>query len=279
MRAWAFSAGEISASARLMEGKGSWTRGHRTSLTCILVERREGLVLIDSGWGSPTVRAPEDYPGLLFKLTAGLPIASTEQTALGRVRSLGFSPEQVTDIVLTHMDIDHVGGLVDFPHARVHVASAEYAARFERKQPFRSWVHDSRKAFAHKPKFTVAKLVDHAELGFVHSADLFGDGSITFLDAWGHTPGHCAVAVRIGSHTLVHAGDAFVDHLELEGEQALPPGVRLYRKILHENKPAARAALERLRTVHREGQATVINAHDASLLDKLPSFPQPFADD
>ncbi|MDB4989206.1 MAG: hypothetical protein JWN04_4384 [Myxococcaceae bacterium] len=275
MRAWAFSAGEISASSMLMQGKGPWTHGHRASLTCILVERPEGLVLIDTGWGSPTVRSPRDYPGLLFKFTAGRAVATHEMTALGRVLSLGFSPEQVTDIVLTHMDIDHVGGLVDFPRARVHVASAELAARFQRQQPFRSRIHDSRKAFEHAPRFQVAELVDHRALGFVRSADLFGDGTITFLDAWGHTPGHCAVAVNIGGQTLVHAGDAFVHHAELLGEESLPLGVRLYRKILHENKPAAHAALVRLRALHGEGQATIINAHDASFLDQLPAFPAP----
>src|SRR4051812_37444525 len=193
MKVWAFSAGGIDASARLMTGRGSFVGGYAVSLTCILAARPSGLVLVDTGWGSPTVEDPRRFPGTLFALTAGAPRAAREETALGRVRALGMRAEDVTDIVLTHLDIDHVGGLADFPHARVHVSRAEHAARFERRQPFRSRIHDSRPAFAHGPRFCAAAWTDHAELGFRRSADLFGDGSVMLLEANGHTPGHAAV--------------------------------------------------------------------------------------
>jgi glyoxylase-like metal-dependent hydrolase (beta-lactamase superfamily II) len=278
MKVWAFSAGGIDASARLMTGRGSLVGGYAVSLTCLLVARPEGLVLVDTGWGSPTVNDPRRFPGTLFALTAGAPCAAAEDTALGRVRALGLRGEDVTDVVLTHLDIDHVGGLVDFPHARVHVSRAEHAARFERRQPFRSWIHDSRPAFAHGPRFCVAAWTDHAELGFGRSADVFGDDSVVLLEANGHTPGHAAVLVRASAQLLLHAGDSFVHHAELDGEDGLPLGVRLYRHILHEDKPGAQVTLARLRTLRRErSDVTIVNAHDATLLGRLPSFPEPFA--
>jgi glyoxylase-like metal-dependent hydrolase (beta-lactamase superfamily II) len=279
VRVWVFSAGTIDASSRLMLGRGPLTRGYTVSLTCVLLERPEGLVLVDTGWGSPTASAPGDYPGWLFEVTAGKPRITVEETAAGRLRALGFRPEDVTDVVLTHLDIDHVGGLVDLPNARVHVSRAEHVARFERRQPFRSWIHDSSKAFAHAPRFSLARLVDHEDLGFPRSADLFGDGSVTLLDAQGHTPGHCAVAVRAGGKTLVHAGDAFVHTSELGGEEGLPLGVLAYRWTLHEDKPTARRTLDILRRLPRERpEVSLVNAHDTSLLARLPSFPAPFAD-
>jgi glyoxylase-like metal-dependent hydrolase (beta-lactamase superfamily II) len=276
VRVWSFSAGGIDASQRLMHGHGTWDGGHRVSLTCVLVERPEGLVLIDTGWGSPTVRDPRDYPGRFFRATTGAPVVTDDTTALGHVRALGFAAEDVTDVVLTHLDIDHVGGLVDFPGARVHVGRAEHAATLARR-PLRRVLHDNRKALAHGPRYVVADLVDHADLGFPRSADLFGDGSVTLLDAAGHTRGHCAVAVRAEGRTLIHAGDAFVDARELDGEAGLPLGVRLYRRILHEDRPAAGRVLDHLRALHAEGRATLVNAHDAGLLARLPRFPAPFA--
>jgi glyoxylase-like metal-dependent hydrolase (beta-lactamase superfamily II) len=274
MKVWAFSAGGIDASARLMTGRGSFVGGYAISLTCLLVARPEGLVLVDTGWGSPTVVDPRRFPGTLFALTAGAPHAPRGETALGRVRSLGMRAEDVTDVVLTHLDIDHVGGLADFPHARVHVSRAEHAARFERRQPFRSRIHDSRPAFAHGPRFSTAAWTDHAELGFQRSADLFGDGSIMLLEASGHTPGHAAVLVCAGEQLLLHAGDAFVHHAELDGEDDLPLGVRLYRRVLHEDKPSAQATLSHLRALRRERvDVTIVNAHDATLLGRLPTFP------
>ena len=275
MKVWAFSAGGIDGSARLMTGRGAFFGGYPVSLTCILVARREGLVLVDTGWGSPTVRDPRRFPGTFFALTAGAPQVTLQETALGHVRALGMSGDDVTDIVLTHLDIDHVGGLIDFPNARVHVSRAEHAARFERRQPFRSWVHSSRPAFAHSPRFSPADWTDHAELGFPRSADLFGDGSVMLLEANGHTPGHAAVLVRAGEMTLVHAGDAFVHHTELDGEDSLPLGVRLYRRMLHEDKAHARATLGRLRALRREGSnVMLVNAHDPTLLAALPRFPE-----
>jgi glyoxylase-like metal-dependent hydrolase (beta-lactamase superfamily II) len=274
MRVWLFSAGGIDASSRLMTGRGPFRGGHAVSLTCILVERASGLVLVDSGWGSPTVEAPKRYPGLLFDVTAGRPHATREEIALGRVTTLGFRAEDVRDIVLTHLDIDHVGGLCDFPSARVHVSRLEHAARFHRHQPLRSRIHDSRPALTHVPRFAIADLVDHAELGFPRTADLFGDGSVTLLDANGHTPGHCGVLVRNGNQLLVHAGDTFVDARELDGEEGLPLGVRLYRRILHEDKPSVLRSLARFRALHREWpDVRLVNAHDASLLAHQPQFP------
>jgi len=40
----------------------------------------------------------------------------------------GYDPADVTDIVLTHLGLDHSGGLPDLPAARVHVHDAEYRA-------------------------------------------------------------------------------------------------------------------------------------------------------
>lgn len=43
------------------------------------------------------------------------------------VARLGIKPEQVSDIVLTHMHWDHAGGTTLFPKARVWIQKAEYA--------------------------------------------------------------------------------------------------------------------------------------------------------
>jgi len=45
-----------------------------------------------------------------------------------RSGTLGFDPADVRDIVLTHLDLDHAGGLIDFPWARVHVYAEELRA-------------------------------------------------------------------------------------------------------------------------------------------------------
>jgi glyoxylase-like metal-dependent hydrolase (beta-lactamase superfamily II) len=93
---------------------------------CLLVERDAGLLLVDTGFGMGDVRDPKRLtPSSRLLLRPRLVV---EETAFAQVRALGHDPADVTDIVLTHMDFDHVGGLGDFPQATVHVYAAELDA-------------------------------------------------------------------------------------------------------------------------------------------------------
>ena len=50
--------------------------------------------------------------------------------------NLGFSPDDVRHIVLTHLDFDHAGGIEDFPNARVHVLAREREAAERERRGF-----------------------------------------------------------------------------------------------------------------------------------------------
>jgi glyoxylase-like metal-dependent hydrolase (beta-lactamase superfamily II) len=79
------------------------------------------------------------------------PSLDPSDTAIGQVRRLGFNPRDVRHIVPTQLDLDHAGGLPDFPWADVHVFRPEYEAALhprtltERKR-YRSvhWAHGPR---------------------------------------------------------------------------------------------------------------------------------------
>ena len=90
---------------------------------CLLVERPEGLLLVDTGFGTADIADPKRL-GQPFRALVG-PVLDATETALARVTALGHRPEDVTDIVLTHLDLDHAGGIGDFPQARVHVDEDE----------------------------------------------------------------------------------------------------------------------------------------------------------
>lgn len=75
-----------------------------------LVKTGDRTVLIDSGWGKE------------------VGIDGRTQEIL---KAHGVQPDAVTDILLTHMDIDHISGLIHqgkavYPHARLHIARDEY---------------------------------------------------------------------------------------------------------------------------------------------------------
>ena len=65
--------------------------------------------------------------GRLFT-TIVRPRANVAETAIAQIRELGFDPADVRHIVTTHLDVDHAGGLPDFPDAEVHLMGRELDA-------------------------------------------------------------------------------------------------------------------------------------------------------
>jgi glyoxylase-like metal-dependent hydrolase (beta-lactamase superfamily II) len=172
---------------------------------CLLVETNQGLVLVDTGFGTQDYTAPSRMMRI-FTFLMGVP-RKVEETAAYQVRKLGFSIDDVKHIVLTHLHLDHAGGLWDFPEASVHVYRAEYEAALN---PRGLIEHGREKShWAHNPKWVL-----HDQL----TEDFYGFASIPILDRLspeirivpliGHTRGHCGVAVATSKGWLFHCGDA-----------------------------------------------------------------------
>lgn len=91
----------------------------------LLVEAGNGLVLVDTGLGQ------RDFDELkrlrIMRHLLGVN-GSAEQAAINQIRKLGFSPEDVHHIIPTHLDLDHAGGIVDFPSAKIHTLQRELSA-------------------------------------------------------------------------------------------------------------------------------------------------------
>ena len=176
----------------------------RSGTLCLLIESGDGLVLVDTGPGS------DDYihtPGIIraFQVVMKVPL-NPEETALRQVVRLGYRPEDVRHIVLTHMHFDHCGGLPDFPHANIHVHTREYEAF--RGRP-RRWTDLAyvRRHIAHKPEFVLYD--EGGENWFDFSAiRLPFEPEMWLIPLFGHSRGHCGVAIHTETGWLFHVGDA-----------------------------------------------------------------------
>jgi len=176
----------------------------KTGLVCTLVETDQGPVLIDTGPGL------EDYadPHWMLKLYPRLFITPMDprETAIQQVRRLGYRPEDVRHIILTHMHFDHCGGLPDFPHAAVHVHRREYAAFTGRA---RHWTELAyvRRHLAHKPWLNLYEEAGDQWFGFA-AIRLPFEPEMWLVPLFGHSRGHCGVAIRTESGWLFHVADA-----------------------------------------------------------------------
>ncbi|MEX3909963.1 MBL fold metallo-hydrolase, partial [Paraburkholderia sp. BR14319] len=167
------------------------------ALNIALVRSGERLILIDSGVGE----------GFEYFTRAGRSVM--------RLESAGIDLAAITDIVITHMHMDHVGGLnVDGVKARlrqdvrIHVSAAE--VEFWKNPDFSKTVMPEavppalRKAAA---KFT--ELYSENIMQFDQTVEVATGVSARVTG--GHTPGHCVVDVASNGEKLTFAGDAIFE--------------------------------------------------------------------
>ncbi len=233
---------------------------------CLLVERPEGLLLVDTGFGTGDLADRKRLGGPFLALVR--PELDPRQTARAQVEALGHSVDDVTDVVLTHLDVDHAGGIGDFPHARIHVTAAEHRAAMDPATLLekRRYIQAQ---WAHGPQWQLHEAGGDAWFGFtgVHAVS----DDVVLVPLRGHTRGHAGVAVRTPEGGwLLHAGDSYFWHGELERPPAYNYGLVGFQKLMAVHEKERRTNQERLREL-RAGhpEVTIFSAHDETEFQHL----------
>ena len=198
------------------------------ALNAVMVRSGGKTILIDAGLGSdPDLHLPR--AGQLIK----------------RVEAAGIDLSSVTDLVLTHLHMDHIGGLlVDGvkerlrKDLRIHVAAAE--VKFWEAPDFTRTAMPP--GFPDALRATAKRFVKE----YASQLQLFDEThevapGVVARRTGGHTPGHCVVRVASGGDALTFAGDAVFavgfdqpewhNGFEHDPEEAARVRVRLLREL------------------------------------------------
>lgn len=230
----------------------------------LLVETDNGLVLVDSGFGTQDCADPTRLGPSRFM---SRPVLNRDETAIAQVEALGFRAEDVRHIVITHFDLDHIGGISDFPEAQVHATAAEVSASMtspsqQERIRYRAvqWAHGP-KIVGHSPDgekwrgFAAAKELDDVASGIV------------LVSLPGHTRGHAAIAVDAGHRWILHSGDSFYHYGTLDGHTHVPRTLTIQESLLAFDRKAMRDNQARLAELYHRGDPDllIVNAHDPTL--------------
>jgi N-acyl homoserine lactone hydrolase len=203
-----------------------------------VIERPEGVALFDCGLHADVGNADDEYRQKLLAQDLDVTFRPDE-TVASHLERLDIDPGRVRWVVLSHLHFDHAGGLHQVPNATLVVQRREWEAGFSRELGpryflFRRWYN-----------------LGHPVQQIDGEHDLFGDGSVTCIPSYGHTPGHQSLRVRSeqGDHILV--GDACYN-CEVVGSRSFPD---------YSDHAAMNGALDGL-LARREAETVMIYGHD-----------------
>ena len=175
-----------------------------------LIEHPRGLVLVDTGWCREiSPRGVYDEAAVKKLLPAHLaafyrPWLPEGMAIHEQLAARGIRPADLTCVVLTHLDPDHVTGLRHLRGAqRVVLPEDEYfwscRAVYKLRQPQELWIGEPIERVYYRGS-TVGP--NRWEI------DLFGDQSLVLINLPGHTDGVAAVLLRSGGRFVLLAADA-----------------------------------------------------------------------
>ncbi|WP_425145103.1 MBL fold metallo-hydrolase [Deinococcus sp.] len=138
----------------------------------------------------------------------GLDLGRLEQN----LRLTGIDPASITDVILSHAHLDHVGGVTRldgtlvYPDAQYHMAAHEWSSGPHpdlRVLP----VNDGlRQTFVTTAQRSLGAV--HDRVNFVQAGREIMPG-IQAVEAAGHMPGHTALLITAGKSKLLHVVDVF----------------------------------------------------------------------
>ena len=267
-------------SARLSNGHGRLLGRGRLIEHCLLIKSSIGLILVNTGLGLQDIYRPNRL-GKTF-LYFFKPRFAQEETAIAQLKKMGYEPEDVKHIILTNLGLEKDGGLSDFPLAKVHVFAKEYECAMARKTVSERLRYVP-EHWSHHPDWVLHRLPKPCQKWFgfdcmkLFSMDLQGEGQTEELELLliplpGHTAGHCGVAIKHKKGWILHCGNAYFSHKQMDKENpSCPPGMAFLQEGLDYHHVLREKTQERLRYLmhHHKDEVQIFCSNDPTEFSKL----------
>ena len=218
------------------------------------IEHPDGVIVVDTGANAGLKSLPRWHP--YFQLAVRFDI-EPEQEIGPQLRTRGIGARDVKTVVLTHLHIDHDGGLAHFPYSRI-LASGEEIARTAGIGGALLGYLPNRWPNWFNPEPLVWQPTPFGP--FQRCARITRAGDIVVVPTPGHTPSHLSVIVRDGDEEIMLAGDAsYLESTMLSGTvDGISP-----------DEAVATATLADIRALCAQRHTVYLPAHDPQSAERL----------
>jgi len=173
-----------------------------------------------------------------------------DQNPILQLKSVGVNPEDIDDIVITHVHFDHFSDIVnEYKNARIHIQKKEYEFTLNSPHPWFQEMIDINLLEE------IAK-EDESRLNLIDGECELLPGIRTIMTP-GHTSGHQSVLVETDSGVFCITGDAVLNYINLEKD--VGPGFNC-------NLIECMQSIKKLRDLSEKG-VTIIAGHDPKMLE------------
>jgi glyoxylase-like metal-dependent hydrolase (beta-lactamase superfamily II)/rubredoxin len=208
---------------------------YRSGLQNYVIDTGTEVILVDTGLPAGT---PEEAPDENTMIYTGKDIKSYMEA----LKDLGYKPEQVSKILITHKHADHTGELKSFPNAKIYVNAEECDA-------------DEIKNI---PNIIPVYFTDGAYHNFPESQKI-ADG-VYYIKAKGHTKGNSLIIAEDDGLFYMFEGDiTYIDEALYANKIS----------VVYEDKAAARETLNRVREFVSHNPTVYLGTHTPSGYENL----------
>ena len=234
------------------------------ALVPVLRHPRQGVILFDTGYSRHFFDATDALPERLYRWVTPVNLGPGQSLAEQLERE-GTAAGDVAWVVISHLHGDHVGGLGDFPGARLAVSQEAWQdlqgrGRLDalRKGLLPALVDARAQARLQWFEAMPAKALEGAFAPFGEARDLFGDGSVLLVPLPGHAAGHYGLLFEDAAGPVFLVADA---SWSSQGIRDATPPPRLVTAWLGDTR-AYLDTLARLQALHRAMPALrIVPAH------------------
>lgn len=220
-----------------------------------VIDHPEGVIVVDTGQGTHLRKAAASlHPYLRWEVMFRI---EPDQEVGPQLRAMGIGPRDVKRVVLTHLHIDHDGGLAHFPHSEILVSRGEL-------QTASGWLGRMRGYLPNRwPSWFDPVRLDlplEAFGPFARSRRLTAAGDVVAVGTPGHTADHVSVLVEDQGITYTLAGDtSYNERLMVDGQV---DGVCA-------DEDVARATLRAIRHLAADRPTVYLPTHDPESAARL----------